>query len=64
MYTAKLYFKIYHFYNNIMAKRVTIVLDDDLGKKIRLIQTKQIKDLIKSVSFSSVINQQLRKILK
>jgi hypothetical protein len=47
-----------------MPKRITIVLDDELAKKIRSIQSKQIKDSVKSVSFSSVINQQLRKALK
>jgi len=44
-----------------MAKRVTIVLDDDLVKKLCEIQAKQIKESIKSVSFSSVINQTLHK---
>ena len=44
-----------------MGKRVTIVLDDDLDKKLRNIQADQIKHTDGSVSFSSVINQAIRK---
>ncbi len=40
-----------------MAKRVTIVINDGLIKKIRLIQAKQIKASAKSVRFSKVINE-------
>jgi len=47
-----------------MAKRVTIVLDDEISKKLRIIQAKQVKTATKSVSFSSIVNQQLRKSLK
>jgi len=47
-----------------MPKRVTIVLDDDLTKKLRAIQSKNIVKLKKSVSFSHVINETLRKVLK
>jgi hypothetical protein len=47
-----------------MSKRVTIVLDDDLLKKLREKQAKLIKESVKSVSFSSVINQILRKSFK
>ena len=47
-----------------MSKRITIVLDDDLYKKLRLRQAKMIAASTKSVSFSRVINQQLRKGLK
>ncbi len=50
--------------NFIMGKRVTIVLDDDLVKKLHEKQSKLIKESIKSVSFSSVINQILRKSFK
>jgi hypothetical protein len=39
-----------------MAKRITIMLDDDINKKIRLMQSKIIKKENKSASFSSVIN--------
>jgi len=47
-----------------MAKRVTIMLDDDLLKKLHEIQAKQIKESTKSVSFSRVLNETLRKGLK
>jgi hypothetical protein len=48
----------------IMSKRVTIMIDDDLDKKIRLIQAKKIQDTNKIVSFSEIINETLRKNLK
>jgi len=44
-----------------MSKRVTIMIDDDLEKMIRLIQAKEIAKNIKSVSFSKVLNDVLRK---
>ena len=47
-----------------MVKRITIMLDDDLAKKLRERQAKLIKDSIKSVSFSRVLNDVLRKGLK
>ncbi len=47
-----------------MAKRITIILDDDLVKKLYEIQAKQIKKSKKSVSFSHVLNEVLRKRLK
>jgi len=47
-----------------MAKRITIVLNDDLLKKLHEIQAKQIKKSTKSVSFSRVLNEVLRKKLK
>jgi predicted transcriptional regulator len=50
--------------NKGMAKRVTIMLDDDLVKKLHEIQAKQIKISTKSVSFSHVVNELLRKSLK
>jgi len=48
----------------IMAKRITIVIDDDLDKKIRLIQAKIISSTASSMSYSRVINDILRKNLK
>ena len=48
----------------IMGKRITIVLDDDLVKKLREKQAKQIKESVKSVSFSRVLNMTLRKCIK
>ena len=48
----------------IMAKRVTIMLDNDLVKKLHEIQAKQIKISTSSVSFSGVINELIRDNLK
>jgi len=45
----------------IMYKRITIVIDDDLVKKLREKQAKLIKESTKSVSFSRVVNETLRK---
>ncbi len=47
-----------------MSKRITIMIDDDLDKKLRLIQAKQISKNSESVSFSRVINTELRRQLK
>jgi hypothetical protein len=47
-----------------MSKRITIMLDDNLSIKLRKIQAKQIEKSDKSVSFSQVINEVLRKGLK
>ena len=48
----------------IMGKRITIILDDDLVKKLHEIQAKQIKETSGSVSFSAVLNEMVRKNLK
>ncbi len=48
----------------IMSKRITVVLDDELVKKLRHLQAKMISKSSKSVSFSRVINKELRKGLK
>ena len=47
-----------------MAKRITIMLDDDILKKLHEIQAKQIKETTTSVSFSAVLNEKLRSGLK
>jgi len=47
-----------------MTKRVTIMIDDDIDKKIRQMQAKMIMTASKSVSFSKVLNLVLRKALK
>jgi len=47
-----------------MGQRITIVLDDDLVKKLREKQAKLIKESTKSVSFSMVVNETLRKGIK
>ncbi len=46
-----------------MAQRITIMLDDDIAKKLRLRQAKLVKISKKSVSFSKVINEVLRSAL-
>ena len=50
--------------NFIMGKRVTIVIDEDLDKKLRLRQAKIIQQTNSSCSFSRVVNNSLRKSLK
>lgn len=47
-----------------MGKRVTVVLDDNIVKKLHDKQAKLIKESVKSISFSSVINQTLRRTIK
>jgi len=47
-----------------MAKRITIMLDEDLAKKLHEVQANLIKKSSGSVSFSSVLNDTLRKKLK
>ena len=47
-----------------MSKRVTIIIDDSIIKKLRIIQANQIRTSRKSISFSSIVNQQLQKSLK
>ncbi|MCZ6581603.1 MAG: hypothetical protein O6761_00305 [Thaumarchaeota archaeon] len=44
-----------------MTKRITVVLADDVHKKLRTLQAKQISQTSNTVSFSRVINDQLRK---
>lgn len=44
-----------------MAKRITLLLDEDNNKKLHIIQAKLIKETSKSVSFSRVFNDVLRK---
>jgi len=47
-----------------MSKRITIVIDDDLDKKLRLRQAKIIQKEQASCSYSRVMNETLRKVLK
>ncbi len=47
-----------------MSKRVTIMIDDDLNKKLRLYQAKKIQQERSSCSFSRVLNEILHKSLK
>ena len=48
----------------VMGKRVTIVVPDDLDKKLRLLQAKMIQSQQANVSYSQVINGLLRKDFK
>ena len=48
----------------IMSKRVTIMIDVDLDKKLRHRQAKLIQQEQSSYSYSRVINDTLRKVLK
>ena len=47
-----------------LSKRVTIMIDDDLDKKLRLRQAKLIQTEQSSYSYSKVLNDVLRKSLK
>jgi len=47
-----------------MGKRVTVMIDDDLIKKLREKQSKLIKASTDSISFSRVLNETIRKSLK
>lgn len=47
-----------------MARRITIMIDDDIDKKLRLLQAKIIQKETRSVSYSRVLNDNLRKAIK
>ncbi len=47
-----------------MSKRVTIMIDDDLDKKLRVRQAKMILQEQSSYSYSKVLNDVIRKALK
>ncbi|MCJ8305964.1 MAG: hypothetical protein HRU07_02850 [Nitrosopumilus sp.] len=47
-----------------MAERKTIMIDEDIVKKIRVKQAKKIRETASSVSFSSIINEMLRECIK
>ena len=44
-----------------MSKRITVVMDDDVVKALHLLQSKEISKTGTSVSFSRVVNSELRK---
>ena len=46
-----------------MSKRVTVMIADDVDKKIRTKQAYEIKKTLGSVSYSTTVNQILRKCL-
>jgi hypothetical protein len=45
-------------------RRVSVILDEDLLKKLRILQATQIRKSEKTVSLSQVINEMLEKGLK
>ena len=47
-----------------MGKRITIMIDEDLDKKLRLRHAKLIQQQQSSYSYSRVLNETLRKVLK
>lgn len=47
-----------------MAERITIMMDSEIVKKLRVLQAKKLKDSSSSVSFSRIVNEVLEKGLK
>jgi hypothetical protein len=47
-----------------MSKRVTILVDEDLDKKLRTLQAKKIQQYESPYSYSRVMNDCIRKSLK
>ena len=47
-----------------MNRRVTVMIDDDLNKRIRSLQAKMIQKENKSISFSHVVNLLLQDAMK
>ena len=47
-----------------MSKRVSIMLEEDMVAKLRMVQAKRIKQTGKNASFSKVVCDTLRKDLK
>ncbi len=47
-----------------MSERITVMLDDDLARRLRLMQAKQLKETNRNVSFSQVLNNVVKEGLK
>ncbi len=47
-----------------MSKRLTVMIDEEINKKLRLCQAKIIQQKQASYSYSRVVNDALRKVLK
>jgi hypothetical protein len=47
-----------------MSDRLTIMLNSDIAKKLRILQAKKIKETSSTVSFSRIVNEVLEKGLK
>ncbi len=43
-----------------LARRITIMLDDDLAKKLRQLQAKEINEKMENISFSEVLNKAVK----
>ena len=50
--------------NSIQTERITIVIETELARKLRRIQSKKIAELQSSYSFSKAVNDTLRDALK
>ncbi len=61
-HTLSLYHQFQKNFN--MSKRITIILDDDLDKKLRLLQAKYISSKKISCGYSKIVNDTLRKDVK
>lgn len=48
----------------MMAKRITVMIDDDIDKKLRQYQSKMIQQRSGAYSYSKTINDVLKKSLK
>jgi len=55
------YYKILHVSHHMVKRRITITIDSDLVKKLRMIQANKIKKTKESVSLSQMIDEILRK---
>ena len=47
-----------------MTKRVTVTLDDNVLKKLKILQANLIRETLSTVSFSKLVNQIISKHLK
>ncbi|MCV0393144.1 MAG: hypothetical protein K5790_07660 [Nitrosopumilus sp.] len=47
-----------------MAQRITVMLDDEVVKKLRSKQAKKIKETANAISFSAIINDSLKECVK
>jgi len=59
-----LYHQIHKMLMIQMSKHVSIMIDEELDKKLRHIQAKRVKEELFSCSYSQVLNEALRKVLK
>jgi hypothetical protein len=48
----------------LALKRISVVVDEEIIKKLRKIQSKQLARSDKNVSFSKVVNEHLKKSLR